>query len=406
MKAKIRDLIPNDLINYAKHLPTAVLANIKYGFPSNGMIVIGVSGTDGKTTTVNMLYQIFRAAGQKVSMISTVKAVINNQELDTGFHVTSPEPMDLQRYIRMAKDARTEVLILEVSSFALSQFRVWGIKFDVGVITNITHEHLDYHKTWENYFLAKAKLIKKSRIAVINRDESHFGRLKKMAEGRVVSFGFSKEASYNPSNTKIKLKMAGEFNILNGLAAWAVAENLGVDRKVIEETLTGCAAVAGRMNEIENDRGVRIFVDYAHTPNGLEQALTSLKKMARGNVIAVFGAEGDRDVGKRSMMGEVASRLADKLVVSAVDPRGQIEEINSQILKGVSQNINQVEGRVFVVNDRLEGIRLAINDLAKSGDVVGLFGKGHESSQNIDGKKELPWSDVAAVRQVLDEKQK
>lgn len=402
MYNKFRSLIPNNLVNYSKHLPTAVAANLKYGFPSKGMQVVGVTGTDGKTTTVNMIYQILKAAGKSVSVISTVNAVINNQEYDTGFHWTSPEAMDLQKYIKLAREAGTEVLVLEVSSFALAQFRVWGIKFDVGVVTNITRDHFDYHHDFEDYFKTKAKLLKGPKFAVINRDEAHYERLAKLATGQVISFGFSPKATINPADTNFKLKVPGDFNILNGLAAYAVATSLKIDPAIINRTLNEFRPVKGRMNEIENKRQLRIFVDYAHTPNGLEQALKTLRGLGKGKLIAIIGAEGYRDEGKRFLMGEVASKLADIIIVTSVDPRGSADKINAQIVEGIKKHNSQLDGRVYVEVDRAKAIKLAIK-LAKRGDMVGVFGKGHETSQNMDGKHELPWSDFEAVEKALDE---
>src|SRR3990167_1156363 len=165
----IKKFIPRSVINYGKHLPKAILANIKYGFPGKKLKVIGVTGTDGKTTTVNMIYQILKDAGKKVSMISTINAVIGGYEYDTGFHVTSPEPAMIQKFLSQSVKNGDEFMVLEVTSHALDQFRVWGIPFEIGVITNITHEHLDYHKTFADYFRAKLKLVQNAKVAVVNQ---------------------------------------------------------------------------------------------------------------------------------------------------------------------------------------------------------------------------------------------
>lgn len=397
----LRALVPNSLVNNLKHLPTAIAANLRYKFPSRGMKVVGVTGTDGKTTTVNMIYQILRDAGKQVAMVSTVNAIIGEEEIDTGFHVTSPAHFDMQKYIRKAKDQGCEYLVLEVSSFALSQYRVWGIGFDIGVITNITRDHLDYHKTWENYFLAKAALIKKSRIAVINHDEKHFSRLKKLAEGHVVSFGKSALADFNPKKFPLTLKILGDFNMLNAEAAAAVAVNLGVSRESMRKTLAEFNPVKGRMNLVPNKKGIKIVIDYAHTPNGLSNALETLKTGNKSKLIAVIGAEGERDISKRFPMGEIAAKLADFVIITAVDPRGKLDQINNQILEGAKKSGGLENENVFVVNDRKEAIRKAIQELSKPGDIVGIFGKGHEQSMNFDGKKEVKWSDFEAVSEIL-----
>lgn len=395
-------MIPNRLVNYGKHLPIAVASQVMTGFPARGMKVIGVTGTDGKTTTVNMIYRILKDAGKKVAMVSTVGAEINGQSYGLGFHVTSPSARDLVRYIKLARKSHTEYLVLEVSSHALDQFRVWGIKFDIGVVTNITQEHLDYHKTWEEYFLAKSKLVKNTRIAVLNRDEKHFSRLSKIANGKVVSFGNSGMADFSIKKFPLTIKMLGEFNLLNAEAAAAVTANLGVSREAIRKSLANFGDVNGRMNMVPNLKGIKIVIDYAHTPNGLKNALTALRKeFKKAKIVAVIGAEGERDASKRAPMGSIAVELANVVVITAVDPRGRLEKINTEILAG-AKKAGGIEGKnVFVVSDRREAIRMAVEDLAKRGDVVGLFGKGHELSMNLDGKREIAWSDRQVVQELL-----
>lgn len=401
MKRLIRKVIPQKAVNLFRHLPTAVLANLIYGFPSRKMIVIGVTGTDGKTTTVNMIYQILKAAGKKVSMVSTINAEIAGKSYDTGFHVTNPDPMMLQRFIKMATQAGEEMLVLEVTSHGLDQYRAWGVHFDVGVITNITHEHLDYHKTWENYFQAKSKLIKQVKLAILNRAEDHYGRLRGLTSGKVVSFGLNKQADFNPVKFPFKLAIPGQYNVLNALAASAVAVHFDVDSKIIKQTLEHFSSLEGRMNEIQNSRGIKIIVDFAHTPNALKEALQALKPLTTGRLIAVFGAAGARDVEKRALMGEISARYADLTVITAEDPRGELDQINAQILEGAQKAKGELGRNVYIEGDRGKAIEMAINKLAKKGDTVGIFGKGHEKSMNYSGKFEEPWSDHEAVQKAL-----
>lgn len=401
MKKILKLLSPQIVINYGSHLPKAVYANLKHRFPSKGMVVVGVTGTDGKTTTVNMIYQILHQAGFKASMVSTIKAVIGGESVDTGFHVTSPEAGALQEYIKKAKDSGTKVLILEVTSHALDQFRVWGIKFDVGVVTNITHEHLDYHKSWENYFKAKAKLIRNVRFAILNKGEKHFNRLSKLTYGKIISFGLTEDAEYNPKNTPLELNLPGDYNKLNALAAIAATETLGVSKADALKTLSKFSQLEGRMDEIKNKKGIKVFVDFAHTPNALENALTALSLENKGRIISVFGCAGLRDEQKRPLMGEISARIADFTVITAEDPRGMINEINKQILEGSKKSGGVLGENVFIENDRQKAIDFAINKLAKKGDIVGVFGKGHEKSMNIDGQHELEWSDMEACKKAL-----
>jgi UDP-N-acetylmuramoyl-L-alanyl-D-glutamate--2,6-diaminopimelate ligase len=404
MNRLIRKIVPQKAVNLFRHFPTAVLANLIYGFPSRKMKIIGVTGTDGKTTTVNMIYQILKSAGKKVSMVSTINAEIAGKSYDTGFHVTNPDPLMLQKFIKMASNAGEEILVLEVTSHGLDQFRAWGVRFDIGVITNITHDHLDYHKTWENYFQAKSKLIRNSKVAILNHGEKHFGRLKSLAKGKVISFGLTKLADFNPQKFPFKLILPGQYNVLNGLAASAVAVQFEIDTKIIKQTLEKFSSLEGRMNEIKNDRGFKIVVDFAHTPNALKVALEALRPLTKGKLIAVFGAAGARDTEKRSLMGEIAAKNADLTVITAEDPRGELEKINAQILEG-SQKAGGVLGEsVFIEGHRAKAIDLAINKLAQKNDTIGIFGKGHEKSMNYDGKTESAWSDHAAVKKALDKK--
>lgn len=406
----IRSFLPQGVVNQVWHLPIAILANFIYGFPSrkftpikSGLTVIGVTGTDGKTTTVNMIYQIFKAAGKKVSMVSTINAAIGGKKLDTGFHVTSPHSFTIQQFLKEADKSGSEYIVLEVTSHALDQHRFWGINFDIGVITNITHEHLDYHKSWDNYFRAKARLIKHVRVAVLNKDEQHFKRLSYLThkECQVVSFGSSQQADFNPFKFPIKLQIPGQFNMLNAQASSAVAVCLEVDSKIIRKALASFQSLPGRMEEVPNKKNIKVVIDFAHTPNGLEQALTTLRERRNGHLVAVIGAEGYRDQQKRPLMGTIAAKLADRVVVTAVDPRGKITEINQQIVAGAEKAGARLGQTLFVEDDRQQAINLAINKLAHAGDTVGIFGKGHESSMNLDGKHEIPWSDKEAVMKAL-----
>ncbi|EKD85260.1 MAG: UDP-N-acetylmuramoylalanyl-D-glutamate-2,6-diaminopimelate ligase [uncultured bacterium] len=394
MKTLVKAFIPQRVINNLYHLPKAALANIIYRSSApGGLKIIGVSGTDGKTTTVNMIYQILKTAGKKVSMISTVCAVIGGKIYDTGFHVTSPDPFKVQKFIKLAKENGDEYLVLEVTSHALDQYRFWGIKFDIGVITNVAHEHLDYHKTQENYLKTKLKLIENCEFAILNQSVKGKGK-------KVVTFGLS-AGDLNQKQVGLKLKMPGDYNIENALAALSVAFALNINKDIARRALESFTGVTGRMEEIENNRGIRIFIDFAHTPNALEQVLKSLREQAKGRLIAVFGSAGKRDVKKRSLMGRAGGELADIVIVTAEDPRGELEIINRQVVSGAIEAGKIMEKNLFVVEDRSRAIDFAINKIAKKGDIVGIFGKGHEQSINLDGKKEVPWSDKEAIESSL-----
>ncbi|MBI2018978.1 UDP-N-acetylmuramoyl-L-alanyl-D-glutamate--2,6-diaminopimelate ligase [Candidatus Daviesbacteria bacterium] len=391
-----KKFLPQKIINIFYHLPKAFLANVVYGFPTRrlkvggGLTVIGVTGTDGKTTTVNMIYQILKVAGKKVSMISTINA--------PGFHVTSPDPFAVQRLAKKAKVSGDKYLILEVTSHALDQYRFWGIKFDVGVVTNITHEHLDYHKTFENYLNVKTFLLKNVKFAIVN---DNLREVLGKKSGKLITFGLDK-GDFSQRQIRLNLKIFGDYNLENALAALACGFVLDIDRKIAQRALERFGGITGRMEEIKNNKGIKIFIDFAHTPNALLQALQALRPKTSGRLIAVFGSAGKRDVEKRSLMGEIAARQADIVVVTAEDPRGEIEQINVEITKG-AKKMGLKEGiNLFITHDRQKAISLVVNDLARKGDVVGIFGKGHETSMNLDGRKEIPWSDFEAVKKALN----
>lgn len=400
MLRKIRKFIPHSFVNLGKHLPEAVFANIKYGFPGRKIKVIGVTGTDGKTTTVNMIYQILKDAGKKVSMISTINAEIAGKSYDTGFHVTSPDRADVQKFLRQAVKNGDEFMVLEVTSHGLVQFRVWGIPFEIGVITNVTHEHLDYHGTYESYLNAKARLIKNVKYAVLNRDDSSYEKLKEKTSGKILGYGLKKNSDINPGNFPLNLKIPGEYNIYNAEAAACVGKTLKIDDRLIKKSLENFTGLPGRMEEIKNNKGIKVIVDFAHTPNALEQALKALRPKKTGRLIAVFGCAGERDIGKRPLMGEVSAKLADVTVLTDEDPR---HEDRDKIIDGIAQTALKnggVEGKtLFRQPDRAKAIKMAIS-MAKRGDTVGIFGKGHEKSMSYSGV-EKPWSDQKAVQKAL-----
>lgn len=392
----LKVFVSQKLINNYYHLPKAVLANIIFGFPTKKLKVIGVTGTDGKSTTTNMIYQILKDAGEKVSMVSSVNAVIGGTEYDTGFHVSSPDPMVVQKFARQALKKGDKYLVLEVTSHGLDQHRFWGIKFEAAVFTNITHDHLDYHKTFENYFNTKLKLSKKSKFVVVNKNIASINGVL----GKILTFGLNK-GDFNQKDIKLKLKIIGDYNIENALAALAVAYVLNIPKKIAQKSLEQFVGIKGRMEEVKNNLGIKIIIDFASTPNALEQALKTLRQETKsGRLIAVFGSASQRDLMKRPMMGEISAKLANITIVTDEDPRYEdrnkiIEEIAQGAKKGGAK-----EGiSLFKEPDRQKAIKLAIS-LAKKGDTVGIFGKGHEQSINYNGV-ETPWSDREAVKKVL-----
>lgn len=379
------------------HLFQARMALIKYANPAKGMTVIGVTGTDGKTTTSSLIYHLLTKAGYKTALISTVSAVIDGKIYDTGFHVSTPDAWHLQAYIKKAKAAHVTHLVLEVTSHALDQNRVAGIPFNVGVITNITREHLDYHKTMENYRRAKAKLLLASRIAVLNKDDSSFSFLKAiLGKKPIITYGLGDDAQVNPSTYPFTTKLFGSFNIYNILAAFSVGTAIGLDKKTMIQALQSFTLPPGRC-EVVYDKDFKVIIDFAHTPNGIAKLLESVKKeIKHGRIIHVFGSAGERDRGKRKIMGENSSLYADTIILTAEDPRS---EAVSAISADIRQGITKKSVKVFEIPDRQEAINEAVR-LARKGDVVVITGKGHERSMNFNGK-ETPWNEQEAVKKAL-----
>ena len=398
------------------HLIQAIFANLYYGFPSKKLIVIGVTGTDGKTTTAHMIYEILKSSGKKVSLISSVFAAIGNKSYDTGFHVTTPDPIALQGFIKKIADNGSKYLILEVTSHGLDQNRVFGVNFEIGILTNITHEHFDYHKTYDQYLKAKAKLFKNVKYSILNIGDTSFSRVKELASGKILTYGKSKKADINLNNFPIKLKLLGDYNIQNALAAAAACSILGISNQAILEILENFQGVIGRMEEVNLGQDFEVIVDFAHTPNALTQALKTLKtkvlfqakpvsisKNPKSKVIAVFGAAGLRDRNKRSLMGEAAAKYADISILTSEDPRTEkVEDICNQISQGLIKNRKQENRDFYFIYNRTKAIQFAIN-LAQKGDIVATFGKSHEKSMCY-GKHEYPWDEFATVEKALKER--
>jgi UDP-N-acetylmuramoyl-L-alanyl-D-glutamate--2,6-diaminopimelate ligase len=395
------------LKNYA-HKQLALGANILYRFPSNSLNVVGVTGTDGKTTTSNLIYHILRHAGKKVAVISTVGAVIDDKKFDTGFHVTTPSPFSIQKYLRLARREGCTHVVLEVTSHAIDQNRVWGIKFDVGVLTNITHEHLDYHKTYMNYVHTKLRLFEASKVAVINSNGEWFGEvLKKIPKEKLVTYSLNhrnkEDISLASLPFKIKTSLIGDFNMENILAAYTTARILGITDKLLDEGIQSFELPPGRQEVLKSKSGVTIVIDFAHTPNSFEKILPEIRKMTAGKLIHVFGTAGERDRSKRPEMGKSASRYDDVIVLTAEDPRSEsIEKINAHIKEGVLKEFipgdidTPLNGKViYEINDRRFAIEFALSKAEKN-DTVIITGKGHEASINY-GNGEIPWSDKKAV---------
>jgi UDP-N-acetylmuramoyl-L-alanyl-D-glutamate--2,6-diaminopimelate ligase len=409
------------------------LAAAFYNWPARHLTVTGVTGTDGKTTTTNLIYRILLAAGIKAGMISTVNAVIGNEVLDTGFHVTTPDAHDVQRYLAKMVETGLTHVVLETTSHGWSQYRVDACEFDVGVVTNITHEHMNEHGNFENYRAAKARLFSSleitlpkpqgnPRLGVINRDDpKSFDFLNDFIRVNKVNYGLNEEAdvravdiSYNPSGIRfsaqskdfrapVTSKLVGAYNVSNCLAALTAAVyGLGVDPETAARGIASLEGIPGRMERIDLGQDFTAIVDFAHTPNALKVTLETARQMTKGRVICLFGSAGLRDKEKRRMMAETSAELADLTVLTAEDPRTEsLEGILEEMAAG-ARSRGGSEGKTFWrVADRGEAIRFALR-LARPGDIVLACGKGHEQSMCF-GQTEYLWDDRTAMRAALAE---
>lgn len=404
-----------------------LLAAAYHDFPSRKLVVIGITGTDGKTTTSHILHSILKQAdGIRAGFISTISADFGDAIADTGFHVTTPSAPQVQAYLAQMVDAGLTHCILEMTSHGLAQGRLNGVDIDVAVLTNIMHEHLDFHGSWENYRDAKAIMFRmlgtsyrkenQPKISVINADDQSYEYFKAISADEVVNYGIQSEANYHAKNiqyqpnkttfavqnTSIEMQLVGEFNISNTLACISVARELHIDWRAIQDGIASIGVISGRMERIDEGQDFVAIVDFAHTPNALKRALEAGRTMLPDGkrLICVFGSAGLRDVEKRRMMAETSAQLADMTILTAEDPRTEsLDDILEMMAQGcISQD--GIEGETFIrVRDRGEAIYQACQ-MAQEGDIVMACGKGHEQSMCF-GLVEHLWDDRDAVRSAL-----
>ena len=398
-----------------------------HGFPSRQLVIVGVTGTDGKTTTCHLLHSILqRQPRVGVGFISTLSADFGGESAPTGLHVTTPGAPQVQEYLARMVEAGLTHCILEMTSHGLAQGRLNGVDIDVAVLTNVTHEHLDFHGSWDRYRDAKARMFRMlagshrkpnlRKTAVINADDYSADYFAAIPSDRVITYSIANPSDYRaaairhlPSATAFevagqafKMKLPGDFNIANALAALCAARALGVGWDIIEAGIAAVPAIPGRMELIGEDQDFLAMVDFAHTPNALRRALEAGRQMLPPGkrLIAVFGSAGLRDVAKRRLMAETAADLADFAVLTAEDPRTEsLDEILEMMAAGCRAR-GGVEGETFArVPDRGQAIYFACQS-ARAGDMVMACGKGHEQSMCF-GKTEYAWDDRAAMRAAL-----
>lgn len=421
----VKTLIPKTLFKRIEpfgHLVESMLVATRYGFPGKKLHVIGVTGTNGKTTTSFFIHRMLNEAGIKTALTSTVAFGVGNDIQRQMEHMTTTKASVLQRRLKSFVEQGAEWVVVETSSHSLAQNRVWGVPYEIAVLTNLTHDHLEYHGTFENYREAKRKLFRIAnkhglRYGVVNAEdpsgELFAGSVANsttygIASGDIIaeniqlsSTGTTYVARAGNDTYDIKLQIAGEFNVSNSLAAIAVGRKLGLTKEQIERGLSSLESVEGRMSPINEGQPFQVLVDFASTPDGFEKLFESVRPLVKGKLVAVFGSAGRRDESKRSEQGRIAGKYADIVIVTEEDDRDDDGvKILQQIAEGAVAT-GKVEGEtVFKVHNREEAIGFAFTKVSEADDMVVLLGKGHEKTiERADG--EYPWNESEVARAAL-----
>ena len=401
----------------------AKIISARFGNPARDLRVIAVTGTNGKTTTVNFLNEILKEAGYRTAMFSTANIEIAGSQTVNDTNSTTATVARLQKFFRDAKKADIEFALIEATSHALDQYKFEGVPIEMAIMTNLTQDHLDYHKTMENYAAAKAKLFEMNpSLVVLNADDEWFDYFNNFAtESQKITYGEGESADVkiekfklykkgseanlridNNVELEIATNLPGEFNIYNMTAAAAGAYLLGISLKDIQEGIANLEGVSGRFEYATPGLPFDTIVDYAHTPDALEKLLKSAKEISKNRTILVFGACGDRDREKRPIMGKIAQDLADRIIIT--DEENYTEDatqIREEIISGISKKNEKLPANIQEIPDRKEAIRKALQ-IAGKGDIVLITGLGHEVYRVIDGEK-TPWNDTQIVREIAQE---
>ena len=392
------------------HYLQSITAGIKNGWPGKKLHVIGVTGTNGKTTTCFMLWHMLNNAGYKTGLMTTVAWGVDELEPELG-HMTTVDAITLNKRIKTIKDAGADYLVLEVTSHALAEYRTLGIPFEIAIFTNLTHEHLDYHKTIEGYRAAKGKLFKKAKFSILNADDPSCKYYENLSR-EYITYGIKNGQNqakniklsvngvkYSLGDINIETKIPGEFNVYNSLAATLAGKKLGLTNEQIEDGIKTLDSVEGRMNIVDEGQPFTVIVDYAHAPDALEKVFDSIKGH-KGKVISVHGGAGRRDPSTRPIRGAILAQNSDIVIITEDDSRDEDpEEIAKGFIEGAKKH-GKIEGKdLFKELDREKAIKLAL-DKAKPGDVVLILGKGHEKTiLRADGPHDF--EDIKVVKKLL-----
>ena len=400
----------NEIIVEDTHAAYALMSAAYFGYPSKDLKLVGVTGTNGKTSVTYMLKAIIEQAGFKTGVVGTIQNLVGDEIVPTNN--TTPDAFELNKLFAQMRDAGCEYAIMEVSSHALDQKRVYGVDFEVAAFTNLTQDHLDYHVTMENYMLAKKKLFDMCKTAVINIDDKYSSDISQGIAAKTVTYSVkSNESTYsaNGINLKpdgieyelvgynfirhIKIKTGGKFSVYNSLCAAVCAMELGFDIETVAAAFEKMQGVKGRAEVVPTGRDFTVIIDYAHTPDGLSNILSTFKELKKGRLVCLFGCGGDRDAKKRPIMGSVAARLSDFVIVTSDNPR--TEEPNL-IIKDILEGMKDTKTPYTVIENRIEAIKYAVTN-AKTDDIIVLAGKGHETYQILKtGKIHLDEREVIA----------
>ncbi|MGM0439032.1 MAG: Mur ligase family protein [Patescibacteria group bacterium] len=411
VKNKIRKITPKFVIKFY-HWLWSLLSGVAYGFPSKELTVVGVTGTNGKSTTVKLITEILKEADKKVAVISSINFEVNGERRKNLMKMTMPGRGFIHKFMREAVEKDCDYFVLEVTSEGIEQYRHKFIEFDIAVITNLSPEHIESHGSFKKYRKAKGKFFKATnKTHILNSDDEHMEYFKGFKAQKKYGYGFkeivdfdkqvqgsnfiSKEVGieFQVAGEKFELSLFGKFNAYNGLAAIAVGQELEIDSKNIKKALRRVTGIPGRMEKVI-DQEFTVFVDYAFTPNALEKVYDSIiKKLNPNNLIVVLGScGGGRDKWKRPVLGEIAAKFADEIIVTNEDPYDEDpKEIINQVAEGT-------KGKALKIIDRRKAINKAL-DLANNGDVVVITGKGSESWIQVKNGKKIPWDDREVVKE-------
>lgn len=421
----VRSVLPSQAVHLLENVyrKTRIqLLSARYGWPARGLRVIAVTGTNGKTTTANYINEILKQAGYKTAMFTTAVIEVAGESKINDLNATVASVSRMQQFLNEARRYKVDFIILEVTSHSLHQHKLDGVPIEAAVMTNLTQDHLDYHKTMEKYAAAKGLLFARNpRYIVLNRDDDWFDYFDKyLAEEQKITYGKSEDADVRISDIKLYKKgseavlafdhqeksqlatyLPGEYNVFNMAAAASICYVLGVSMSDIKNGIASLEGIPGRFERAAKDEKYEVIVDYAHTPDALEKLLEATRNITKKRIILVFGACGDRDTVKRPIMGKIAAKLADEIILTDEESYNEDpDKIRRDIYAGIEES--KATNKTTEIADRREAIRHALN-IAKKDDTILITGMGHEQFRIINGEK-LPWNDTNIVREIISEK--